>query len=215
MNIRHLVFGLCCASMWQTTSASLVGDSVTGYAATLIPSISYEKIHFDMTAIVGSEEEFSGQETAGSGTVLLEYYADLDASSITIGVRHLTANAIVFNANLIRYEFGDIDWAGANDITGLAFNSAFAQELWPSESDPNAKWVGWGQDTSTPPTWNPVWDAVNKTITIDATNGYSIAPGYDVWAKFDIVAVPIPAAVWLFGSGLLGLAGVARRKKAV
>jgi hypothetical protein len=28
------------------------------------------------------------------------------------------------------------------------------------------------------------------------------------------VAVPIPAAVWLFGSGLLGLVGIARRKKA-
>jgi hypothetical protein len=29
-----------------------------------------------------------------------------------------------------------------------------------------------------------------------------------------IQAVPVPAAVWLFGSGLLGLIGVARRKKA-
>ena len=28
-------------------------------------------------------------------------------------------------------------------------------------------------------------------------------------------AVPVPAAVWLFGSGLLGLVGVARRKKAL
>jgi hypothetical protein len=26
------------------------------------------------------------------------------------------------------------------------------------------------------------------------------------------MAVPVPAAVWLFGSGLLGLIGVARRK---
>ena len=26
--------------------------------------------------------------------------------------------------------------------------------------------------------------------------------------------VPVPAAVWLFGSGLVGLLGVARRKKA-
>ena len=26
--------------------------------------------------------------------------------------------------------------------------------------------------------------------------------------------IPIPAAVWLFGSGLLGLIGIARRKKA-
>lgn len=35
-------------------------------------------------------------------------------------------------------------------------------------------------------------------------------------ANFDFVApaaVPVPAAVWLFGSGLLGLVGVARRRK--
>ncbi|HHZ88239.1 MAG TPA: VPLPA-CTERM sorting domain-containing protein, partial [Chromatiaceae bacterium] len=35
-------------------------------------------------------------------------------------------------------------------------------------------------------------------------------------ANFDITAihitnVPVPAAVWLFGSGLVGLAGIARR----
>ncbi len=29
----------------------------------------------------------------------------------------------------------------------------------------------------------------------------------------EVQAVPVPAAVWLFGSGLLGLAGIARRKK--
>ncbi len=37
--------------------------------------------------------------------------------------------------------------------------------------------------------------------------------GYN--ANFNFTsAVPVPAAVWLFGSGLLGLVGVARRKKA-
>jgi hypothetical protein len=29
-----------------------------------------------------------------------------------------------------------------------------------------------------------------------------------------VSAVPIPAAFWLFGSGLLGLVGISRRKKA-
>lgn len=34
-------------------------------------------------------------------------------------------------------------------------------------------------------------------------------------ANFNVNAVPVPAAVWLFGSGLLGLVGMARRKKKV
>ncbi|MGD8630956.1 MAG: VPLPA-CTERM sorting domain-containing protein [Gammaproteobacteria bacterium] len=31
--------------------------------------------------------------------------------------------------------------------------------------------------------------------------------------SFNTTVVPVPAAVWLFGSGLIGLAGVARRKQ--
>jgi len=45
-------------------------------------------------------------------------------------------------------------------------------------------------------------------FTIEAANGDVVST--------DIVntAVPVPAAVWLFGSGLLGLVGIARRKAA-
>jgi hypothetical protein len=51
-----------------------------------------------------------------------------------------------------------------------------------------------------------------------------LAGGSIVGASFDggrviakigeVAVVPVPAAVWLFGSGLLGLVGVARRKTA-
>jgi len=40
----------------------------------------------------------------------------------------------------------------------------------------------------------------------------SAIEGY--WIDLSATAVPIPAAVWLFGSGLLGLIGIARRKAA-
>ena len=36
--------------------------------------------------------------------------------------------------------------------------------------------------------------------------------GTDPYVSFSISSVPVPAAVWLFGSGLLGLIGFARRK---
>lgn len=39
---------------------------------------------------------------------------------------------------------------------------------------------------------------------------------YHAWAvqSGDVSAVPVPAAAWLFGSGLIGLVGMAKRKKA-
>lgn len=43
---------------------------------------------------------------------------------------------------------------------------------------------------------------------------FSDAGGFpEVYGSFDIAPVPIPAAAWLFGSGLLGLIGIARIKK--
>jgi hypothetical protein len=52
-----------------------------------------------------------------------------------------------------------------------------------------------------------------KTITVDWT---ASNPGdyIRVLTDFSPGAVPVPAAVWLFGSGLLGLIGLARRKNA-
>ena len=44
-----------------------------------------------------------------------------------------------------------------------------------------------------------------------STSGCETGPGgCSDW----VAAVPVPAAVWLFGSGLLGLVGVARRRQA-
>ena len=88
------------------------------------------------------------------------------------------------------------------------------------------------------------WTATNEagdSIDLGATAGFNIAAdsgsgfvggdplppplGPNSWligfgsdeaklAAVDLTAVPVPAAVWLFGSGLLGLVGVARRKSA-
>jgi hypothetical protein len=65
--------------------------------------------------------------------------------------------------------------------------------------------VEYGTSNSSTSTW------VN-TASSDRTNTFSL---YGISQEIIVGAVPVPAAVWLFGSGLLGLIGVARRKKAI
>ena len=45
-----------------------------------------------------------------------------------------------------------------------------------------------------------------------STNDIPIEPDFDT-TSLTINAIPIPAAIWLFGSGLIGLVGIARRKR--
>jgi hypothetical protein len=60
------------------------------------------------------------------------------------------------------------------------------------------------------------WIADSAVVSLGA-NAYSVTFGTGanvIEVDVQVVpAVPVPAAAWLFGSGLLGLVGVARRKK--
>ena len=57
------------------------------------------------------------------------------------------------------------------------------------------------------------WDGANRgTIGTLCTDGINCKAATSHLSVYGVV--PVPAAVWLFGSGLLGLVGVARRKRA-
>lgn len=59
--------------------------------------------------------------------------------------------------------------------------------------------------------FNPVSDSFAAATNSLSTGTYSLSITMANYVS--ATAVPVPAAVWLFGSGLLGLAGIARRKK--
>ena len=56
--------------------------------------------------------------------------------------------------------------------------------------------------------------SANANIDADAFGEGAVSGAALFSLDFNVAAVPIPAAAWLFGSGLLGLVGIARRKKA-
>lgn len=68
--------------------------------------------------------------------------------------------------------------------------------------------------------WSATEDSASRAWDIYMGQGdlgdTSKSTSYYAWAVHsgDVSAVPVPAAVWLFGSGLIGLIGIARRKKA-
>ena len=60
------------------------------------------------------------------------------------------------------------------------------------------------------------WHWINPPALVTAGN-LNLDTDYDhyTYMVWEATAVPVPAAVWLFGTGLLGLIGVARRKNRV
>lgn len=54
-----------------------------------------------------------------------------------------------------------------------------------------------------------------QSVTVDSIPGFNALGGLSQFKQTEIsglTAVPVPPAIWLFGSGLLGMAAVARRK---
>ena len=86
-------------------------------------------------------------------------------------------------------------------------------------------WTGTLADGSLMPNRHFGFSNTNSTaygesgVTSSNWVNLSVAPNslffslYGLSSAVVVSAVPIPAAVWLFGSGLLGLISVARRKK--
>lgn len=90
---------------------------------------------------------------------------------------------------------------GSGNVTTL--------DLFPQSSIDAISEVYFGAGTVTP------GDTLGDTFTLDLVDSY----GYFTFettatTPTNINSVPLPAALWCFGSGLLGLIGVARRKKA-
>ena len=76
----------------------------------------------------------------------------------------------------------------------------------------------WSVNLNIPVTsdWDVTATGSTATVSVNAatiTAGSAAFPGFHPAFSGTLTQVPVPAAVWLMGSGLLGLVGVARRRR--
>jgi len=92
----------------------------------------------------------------------------------------------------------------ASTITGMPVSVGAAYEV---TGDFMVNWL-YEIETS-PGVWQPALDGYDSLSTPTGDPVYNLSVGGAFYAS----PVPVPAAVWLFSSGLMGLIGIARRRK--
>jgi hypothetical protein len=100
--------------------------------------------------------------------------------------------------------------------TGIFQAGAFSIQLFEGVSFPTGTPIASGLSGGGQPSVSFLADLMsNTTYTVRTVFSFGInGTGVTADATTSVNAVPIPTAVWLFGSGLIGMVGIARRKKA-
>lgn len=144
-------------------------------------------------------------------------------SGVSTGVLTLTDSYTpetqVTDADFISFSYSSSS-GSFNIPADLALNR-FNMGVLPASSGPSIEWVEIDAVLSNTslhacgPAGAPAefcpsdnyWSALWRSAGVYDDKGLS-----HTWTLVDAGTVPIPAAVWLFGSGIIGLIGVARRK---
>ena len=175
------------AFMLASTAASAVTIGPTVWAPT------NEDVDFIQLDLMGL--------TTNGGMLAMFDEADFGGDALVIGAGggHVTFTAS--GSNWIAQVFDVNNVSDGNTITLLGDNHFVLGMNWglgyfPDDGNPIA--------ISSPDTYLITFDGV--ALPERLVDGSTLV--------VDVKVVPVPAAVWLFGSGLIGLVGVARRKRA-
>lgn len=222
-----------------TGSLSLAIDGWKRYTSVWLGDVGTGTFLYDYGGSAANASSGSGQMSAiavgeganGAGDQYLNVFTDYANADLAGGA---TLSVNIFQEQIIdaadigstwNFDFsgkavGDPQFRLAPPATGTAFIKTL---------DPNA---GFAQtnlvtvDTSSldPSAWNSFLLSLDLTdpllegqilqfgFNVDTVGTGATGVYYDN-VEFAVSAVPVPAAVWLFGSGILGLVGVARRRK--
>ena len=213
------------ADGWRIYGIAYDADPYTGNPNIMYQYGPFEAANGDPGSIQGVA---TGEGGAAQGNVVLNKYSDYNNPDQTVdpftpGMPKYYITASTFQTQLISTSNVGL-WRLTYDakIGNLeADSSAFAYIL--TQDFMGGDVFVSNDTTKLPAEWGTYTldllineDMIGDTLSFGfgatATNYNGSGVFYDN-LNFDRVVVPVPAAVWLFGSGLLGLVGVARRRK--
>lgn len=192
-----------------TILASLSGAS----QAALISDFDLTAFDFDVTAVDYTSGSESSSGTSNGIGWMIEGTSYWSARTITNGTFNYSALPIttdslhVWNSFTITFEqtVGSLLVAVSNDNTTDSINFGLV-----ATDSVGVNFSGTQVVLNNASGGLVLFENISA-LTINNLNNNGISDGYDV-AFHAVTAVPVPAAIWLFGSALIGLIGIARRK---
>lgn len=186
-------FGFQDIALSSSISGSL-SPSVTIFGVPLTLNIDLTNATINLAAIP-SLSPLTASGTAGS------YLWGPTAMTLDVGVDYSTA-------------------LSAMGLIGSSFSSTVMGSMTLADAtgsvalDASGNPVAYTLGTSSPLAFSlPSWSSTANGVTVTITNSSLTLNDMNLVLRGNSTVVPVPAAVWLFGSGLLGLIGVARRRR--
>ena len=164
-----------------------------GFVFALGPMTSFATVVENFTAIVSGDDPFTGNNYFGSFSY--------DETVLTgVGLEELNP---VFGAVTVDFTFEGQAFDETNDFEFNAFPTLDIIDGRPNFIDYILTEDSNGVDFNDP---TVVEVDIVDILVPDGAGGFNV--------DALVTVIPVPAAMWLFGSGLLGLIGIARRKSA-
>lgn len=190
--------------------SSAFGLTVTpsDYFVTAAPGRSWSYIYTHDTR--AEVDEFGGH-LAGDEITVFDHPIDALVLSVLPSVVETGTLYLVDGSNIFMYfEFIDSLTVPAGTFNNVLAASALDSDFAPNSYNLDPR-LGLDQSITigvTDVTWHVSGVGEIKFEGVDAGTGITDG-GFELTGY----TVPVPATVWLFGSGLIGLIGIARRKK--
>lgn len=164
------------------------GSNVATAADAFLANGGVNTFNFDMSEIMVGDDVNQDSYTIDSGSITFST-TDIGGGLLDIAVEDYS-----FIANIVSYGLDGVATFG-NSITGSLMTGGSTTVATASLAE------------------GFFLSGLDSIVWFHGENGVEAELNMDLGGTLEASAVPLPAGVWLFGSGLIGLIGVARRKK--